>query len=225
MTAVADEQVRAGLEGRAEIEAAVAPARGPHDVAEVRADDRRPAALLGEPARHQPDDPDAPRPARRSPPRRAGSPATAVARLGDRDLHEVPPGEVGRLERIGVSAASAGSSASSSRAASSASPTRPAALSRGARANATVSRSTAAGAIAGAFEERRDARSWRGPQTCETQPGDRPVLADDRRHVRDRADRREVGELERGGRSTGLSARSSWATLNATPLPASRRSG
>ena len=91
-----------------------------------------------------------------------------------------------RAHRRG-SPASAGSSASRSRAASSASPTRPAALSRGAMANETVSRSTAAGAIrarssSAAIPGRGARRSRSRPE-----PRDRPVLADDRRDVGDRS--------------------------------------
>ena len=63
------------------------------------------------------------------------------------------------------------------------------------------------------------------PQPLQPEPGDRPVLADDRRDVGDGADRREIGEVERGGRPAGMSPSSSCATLNATPLPASRASG
>ena len=77
-----------------------------------------------------------------------------------------------------------------------------------------------------ALEERRDARARRAPQALEAEPGDRPVLADDRRHVGDGPDRREVasGRARRAG-PPGSSASRSWATLNATPLPARRRSG
>ena len=48
VTAVADEQVRAGGEGRPEIERAITAARRAHDVAELRADDRGPAVVLDE---------------------------------------------------------------------------------------------------------------------------------------------------------------------------------
>ena len=101
-------------------------------------------------------------------------------------------------------AASAGSSASRRRAASSASPTRPAAFSRGAMAKDTVSRSTAAGAIAGTLQEGRDAGPWSRPEAFEPEPGDGAVLADDRGHVRHRPDRGEVGQGERRGRTAGL---------------------
>ena len=71
-------------------------------------------------------------------------------------------------------------------------------------ANATVSRSTAAGAIrarssSAAIPGRGARRSRSRPE-----PRDRPVLADDRRDVGDGPDRREVGEVERGRRAAGL---------------------
>ena len=101
-------------------------------------------------------------------------------------------------------AASAASSASRSRAASSASPTRPAALSRGAIANETVSRSTAAGATfarsSSAAMPGRGARRM----PLETEPGDGPVLADHRRDVRDRPDRCQVGQVQGRGGAAGL---------------------
>ena len=56
----------------------------------------------------------------------------------------------------------------------------------------------------GTFEERGDPRSWRATHPLEAQPRDRPVLADDRCHVGDGADGRQVGELESGRGATGL---------------------
>ena len=53
----------------------------------------------------------------------------------------------------------------------------------------------------GALEQRGDARPRVPPEPLEPEPGDRPVLADDRRHVGDRADRGQVGQVERGLRS------------------------
>ena len=71
-------------------------------------------------------------------------------------------------------------------------------------ANATVSRSTASGCDVGPLEEGRDAGPRRAAQPLEPEPGDRPVLADDRGHVGDGPDRREVGQVERGQRAAGL---------------------
>ena len=71
-------------------------------------------------------------------------------------------------------------------------------------ANATVSRSTAAGAIARSLEEGGDARPGRASKPLETQPRDRAVLADDRGDVGDGADRREVGQVERGREPAGF---------------------
>ena len=101
-------------------------------------------------------------------------------------------------------AASAGSSASRSRAASKASPTRPAALSRGAIANETVSRSTVAGRDPCPFEAVRRSRA-----AARSAGGSSPSRAiarfspDDRGDVGDAADRRQVGEVQGEGRSTG----------------------
>src|SRR6188768_3177025 len=58
---VADEQVAAALQGRPQVERAVAPARGSDDVAEVGSHHGRATAVLDEASRDQPDDPDAPR--------------------------------------------------------------------------------------------------------------------------------------------------------------------
>ena len=59
----------------------------------------------------------------------------------------------------------------------------------------------------------------RGAERSQAEPGDGPVLADDRRDVRDGADGREVRELEAAAGPPGRSASSSCATLKATPLP------
>ena len=71
-------------------------------------------------------------------------------------------------------------------------------------ANATVSRSTAAGAIRARSSRAAIAGPGRRSQAVEAEPGDRPVLADDGRHVGDGSDGREVGEVEGRGRSAGL---------------------
>ena len=102
VAAVADEQVGAALEGRAEVERAVAPARGPDDVAEVRPDDRRAAAVLGQAGRDEADDPDRPRAADDRRARRPGRVGDGRPRLGDGRPHQVAPGQVRRLERVGV---------------------------------------------------------------------------------------------------------------------------
>ena len=93
-------------------------------------------------------------------------------------------------------AASSGVSASRRRAASSASPTRPAALSRGASTNPTVSRSTDAGATRARSRSAAIPGRGRGAHPLQAEAGDRPVLAQDRRHVRHGADRGQVGEVE-----------------------------
>ena len=226
VAAVAREQVAAGLERRAEVERAVAAARGADRVAELRADDRRSTEVLGQPRRDQPDD------ARRSTGRgrssRTGSPSRPPAARASRRC--VSSGRAARgwrpRARRRAGRRPRRSSASRSRAASIASPTRPAALSRGARANATVSRSTAAGSTRARASRAAIPGRGAAPHPLESEPGDRPVLADDRRDVGDAC--RSVARSARSSAAAappGSSARSACATLNATPLPASRRSG
>ena len=104
-------------------------------------------------------------------------------------------------------------------------PTRPAALSRGASANETVSRSTRAGATRA--RSSRAAMPGRGADRSRSRPSRAiarfsptigatsatvPIVA---RSVRARA----------AAGPPGTSRRSSWATLKATPLPARRESG
>ena len=122
-------------------------------------------------------------------------------------------------------AASAGSSASRSRAASSASPTRPAAFRRGASANAMVSRSMSAGAI------RARSRSAAIPGRGARRICSRPNRAIDRFSPTIGATSATVPMVARSARASaaagppGSSARTSCATLKATPLPARRTSG
>ena len=204
MTAVADEQVAAR---------APAPRRGrgcrrsgTRRGRRRRAPHRRPPAGRGPRRAGR-------RPARRCRPatvrgrcwRPRAEPARQLASLRDDRLGQVAAGEV-RGSRAHRHAARPRRRPRTSRscAASIASPIRPAALSRGASANDTVSRSTRGGRDPGALEERRDPRSWVRAQALEADPGDRPVLADDRRQVGDRPDRRQVREPERGGRAAGV---------------------
>ena len=106
MTAVADEQVAAALQGGAKVQRSVAPTRRPDRVAQLRADHRRPAELLDEATGDQPDDADRPRAAndRRS---RRGDGATCSGgldrrpRVPDHLLRQIPPGEIRRLELRG----------------------------------------------------------------------------------------------------------------------------
>ena len=80
---------------------AVAPARRPNHRPEIRPDHCRTSAILGQPAGHEPDDPDAPRSADdgRGIGRFAGD---GLACLGDGRLHQVAPDEICSLERVGV---------------------------------------------------------------------------------------------------------------------------
>ena len=61
MTTEPDEEVGTALEGRPQVERAVAPARGADDVAELRPDDGGSATVLDQSGGDQTDDPDAPR--------------------------------------------------------------------------------------------------------------------------------------------------------------------
>ena len=66
---------------------------------------------------------------------------------------------------------------------------------------AIVSRVTEAGSTPRRGEQRRDPGPRRRPQPLEAEPGDRAVLAEDRRDVGHRPDRRQVGQLgDRGDR-------------------------
>ena len=123
------------------------------------------------------------------------------------------------------SAASAGSSVSSSRAASSASPTRPAALSRGAMTKATVSRSTPAGDAPARSRIAASPGSGARPQPVEAEPGDRPVLAEDRGDVGDRADRRQLGQRQGPLRTARDAGEEQLGDLERHPAPGQPRVG
>ena len=155
-------------------------------------------------------------------PARSGARAGERTRLRHRRLGQVAARLVGGLEGSACVAASA-ASASSSRAASRASPTRPAAFKRGARRTRACR------------GRRRPARPRRARAGLRTGRGSRAHRSSPSRAMarfsptigprRRPADRREIGQLESRLRSTRQPARSSWATLKATPLPASRASG
>ena len=101
VAAVANEQVRARLERRAEVERAVAATRRADHVSQLGPDDRRPAAVLREACGDEPDDPDGPRTVDERG-RRIGGALEQRPRLGDGRLHEVPPRRVGGLECLGT---------------------------------------------------------------------------------------------------------------------------
>ena len=217
---------RAALEGRAEVERAVAPARGPDDVAEVRPDDRRAAAVLGQPGGDQADDPDGPRPAddgrgARPAPSATAARASATAvfirsrrvRLAassasawtaglDRVVGEQEPGG---LERLPHPAGRVEPRRDGER-----------------RRSRGRPRRVRSGRARGAPRSRAAARVAAAPARAGRSPGSR------RRSARRR---RPIPIVARSARSRaaagppGSSASSSWATLKATPLPARRRSG
>ena len=155
MAAVAEEQRRARLQRGAQVERAVAPARGPDDRPQVRADDRRAAEIVASrdatsptiPTGHGPRTIVAAAPggswrsrvARRRPPvrPRIARASAIVVFVRSRRLR------LAASSSAASAVASSGVSLSSRRAATSASPIRPAALIRGATANASVSTSTA----------------------------------------------------------------------------------
>ena len=211
MAAVADEEVGAGVEGRRQVEASrrSGTRRGRRRRARRR---RRPAGPCSSARRDcdQADDADGPR--RRGPRSRrrpapaadaAGSPAAATAARASSiaRLRQVPPRQVRRLEPVGQALRPRpGRRRAAAARASSASPTRPAALRRGAMANATVSRSTVARLDAGPGEQGGDAGPRPRAQPLQPELGDRAVLAEHRREVRHGPDR------SRGRRASSASA-------------------
>ena len=159
----------------------------------------------------------------------AGSPASVADHrpcLGDDGLHQVAPGHVGRLERLGVQRRRGRVVGQQQvrglerlpHPAGGVEPRRD-----GEGDGLEIDR---VGRDPGPLEQGRDAGPRVASQPLEPEPRDRPVLADDRRHVGDRPDGRQVGEgrARRPARPVRRRA-AAGATLNATPLPVSRRSG
>ena len=126
-------------------------------------------------------------------------------RLGDGGLHQVAPGQVGGLERIGVDGGlgrilgqqEAGRLERLPHPSGGVQPRRD-----GEGHGLEVDRGRARSGHAPAG--RRCPGRGAGPQPLEPEPRDGAVLADDRRDVRDRPDRREVGQVERRSRAAGL---------------------
>ena len=69
------------------------------------------------------------------------------------------------------------------------------------------------------LQERGDARPRRASHQVQAEPRDRPVLADDRGDVGDRADRGEVGQLEGRCDSAGLVAQDQLGDLEGDATP------
>ena len=185
-----------------QVQAAVAPARGPDRVADVRTDDGRPAVLLREPGRDQPDDADGPRAADQRRRRGCGLVDQARASVSTTLTRS-------RRSRFAASRASA--------------------CDRGLLGRSGEQQSRGHDRLphpAGRVESRREGERDRleigrrrvdarprqecgdaGPrgvaQALEAQPGDGPVLADDRRHVGDGPDGREIGQGEGRGGTAG----------------------
>ena len=214
------------LERGTEVERAVAPARGPDDVAEVGADDRRAATVLDKTCRHEADDADAPWAAHD---RRGCAASIGRPPLGPRRRRS-----------------------SSGRAGSGSRPRAPRHASRRSRrivGQQQVRRLEGLPHPAGRVEPRRDGERdgleidgvGRDPGPLEEgrDPGSRvavrsrssPSRAIARFSPTIGATSATVPMVARSARSSaaagppGSSARRSCATLNATPLPASRRSG
>ena len=204
MAAVADEQVAAFLERGAEIERAVAPARRTDDVAEVRPDDRGQSPILGQPGGDEADDPDAPGAAHDGRTTRRVVVRDGGPRLGDGRLHQVASGQVRRFEGVGVGRGLGRIVGKEE----------PGGLeglphpSRGIQSRRDGERDglevDGVGRDPRPFEEGRDAGPRRPPQALEAEPGDRAVLADDRRDVGDGPDGRQVGQVEGGHDPAGL---------------------
>ena len=203
MSAVASEQVRAGLECRGEVEARPRTAGAADEAVELGADDGWACPPFAQARRDEPDDADRPRPrTTMAPPASVPAAAASVAASsiaasasGHGVPRELPPRHVRRVELAGQAVGGLGILGKQQVERDAGVADRPAAFSRGAIANATVSRSTRAGSIAGLREQGRDARPRAVPDPLEAQAGDRAVLAEDRREVRDRADAREVREI------------------------------
>ena len=191
VAAVAEEQRRALLERGAQVERAVAPARGPDDRPQLRADDRRPPEVVDEPRRDEPDDPDRPRAADDRRRRRSGGSGERVA-VARRPSPRADPARTPAPRRSPSSSGRAGScwpprarprarspprasSLSSRRAATSASPIRPAALIRGATANDERLDVDVARRDAGRREERRDAGPRLAPRSAPARGGRSPA--------------------------------------------------
>ena len=202
VAAVPGEEVAAALQGRAEVHRPVAPARGADHVAEFGADDRGPAAVLGQPPGDESDDADAPRAVEdRGGIGRFG--AHPLARLADRDLHEVASGEVGGLEGVGVGGGLDRVLGEQQLGGLERLPHPPGRVEPRRDDERDRLEVDGRGHDPGAFEECRDPGSWRGPETDQPEPRDRPVLPDDRRHVGHGPDRREVREVQGEGGTAG----------------------
>jgi hypothetical protein len=104
VSAMPDEERGATFERRAEVEAAVAPAGRPDDIAELSADHGRPPEVVDEPRGDEADDPDRPRTADDRRGRRAGHRTGGCRRLdggpclGHHLAGEVAAALVGGLE-------------------------------------------------------------------------------------------------------------------------------
>ena len=199
MAAEPREEVAAPFQGGTQVQAAVAPARGPDGVADVGPDDRGSAMVLRETRGDESDDADAPRPVDQGGGRRGGLVDHGPC-LGQHPLDQVTAFEVGRLEGVGMQGGLVGrlgeqQSRGDHRLPHPAGRVEPGREREGDRLEVCRRRLDARAA-----EEGGDAGPRSSAQAFEPEPGDGPVLADDRRHVGDGPDGREVGQGEgRGG--------------------------
>ena len=205
VAAVADQEVAAGGDGVGEVERAVAAARDPDDGPELRPDERGPAALLGQAAGHEADDPDRPR----SPDDRRRRVVDRVGRgpgLGEGGLHLVAPGHVGGLEQRGQRLGLGRVLGEEEPGGVEGLPHPPGGVQARREDEADrldvdrLAAPTPAAARSAAMPGR-----GAGPDAVQAEADDRPVLAEDRGDVGDGPDRREIGQPEarRAGRRAG----------------------
>ena len=202
VAAMALEEIGARLEGRRELAAGRPPAGGTPRLGAGGDDDGRGAAVFREAAGDQADDADRPRPGDDDGPGRQVR--DRRVRLVEDRRGEVAPLAIGRLEPPGelVRGRGVGRQQEVGRRGHVAHPA----------AGVQARRQGEADALqvhplrrhAGRGEQGRDAGTRCGAQPGQPEASDGEVLAGDGRHVGDRADDGQVGQVEGGGRATRL---------------------
>jgi len=198
MPAVADQEVAAGGDRIGEVKPAVATSGDADDRAQVCPDERRATALLGQSTGDETHDAHRPGPMdeRR---RRVVDGVGRRPGLGEGRLHEVPTGDVGGLEggRQGLGLGRIVGEQEPRRIERL--PYAPGGVQARGQGESDRFDIDRLGRHAGAPQQGGDPGSAADPDPVQAEPDDRPVLAEDRRHVRDGTDRRQVRQRERGG--------------------------
>ena len=193
---VANQEIGAGLERGREVVAGGRAARRTEVLPHRRRDDGRQPRLLREPPRHEADDPDRPRAAHEDRAAvRAALRLQESTRLVDGRSRDVPPDQVGGVERRGVDGGlgrivreqERGCHVGVPDAAGGVQPRRE-------REPDRLERDVG-GCHARSGEQRRDPRPRRRSDPLEAQARDPAVLAEHRGDVRDGPDRRQVGQV------------------------------